>query len=249
MPNEIEEHIKYFLNAINKIKENADGIDPTYLRYPIYFILLDVLAKYAFPNEKRDGERFINFIDIYSNWEYKDYVSILLLKKLLSVEKQKKCFKKNKDYEDLWEKVNETRNKWGQGLNKNQIYRPEEADLTIEDFKPFEGNRYWELIKKCRYSSCIYQMRNGFIHDFASPGLPNLFHKELDIDKQTPYYCTCKNSYGLCIPTEIISILVEKCSSNLKEKIMQETSKHDPYEIFKDIPDWFPKLMKKKKCF
>ena len=245
MLNEIEEHIKYFLNAINKIKENADGINPANLRYPIYFILLDVLAKYAFPTEEAGGERFINLIDSYSNWEYRNYVSILLLNDLLKIEKEKKCFKENKEYEVLKEKVNEARNKWGQ-VREHRIYNPKEADLTIEDFKPFEGNRYWKLIKKCRYSSCIYQMRNGFIHDFAFPGLPNLFH---DVDKQTPYYCTCENSYRLCIPAEIISILVEKCSSNLKEKIMQETDKHDPYKIFKDMPDWFPKLMKKKKCF
>lgn len=248
MLNEVEEHIKYFLNAIKKIKENADEINPANLRYPIYFILLDVLAKYAFPNEEGGGKRFINLIDSYSNWEYRNYVSILLLKDLLKIEREKKCFKENKEYEDLEKKVNEARNKWGQGLQLYSFYNPKEADLTIEEFKSFEGNRYWKLIKKCRYSSCIYQMRNGFIHDFAFPGAPNLFHNR-DVDKQTPYYCTCENSYRLCIPAGIISILVEKCSSNLKEKIMQETNKHDPYKIFKDMPGWFPKLEKKKKCF
>lgn len=245
MPNRIEERIEHFFNAIENIKENADKINSPILRYPIYFILLDILSKYAFPNGIGVGERFINFIDAYSNWEYKNYVSILLLNDLLKIEKEKKCFKENKEYEVLKEKVNEARNKWGQEW-EHRIYNPKEADLTIEEFKPFKGNRYWKLIKKCRYSSCIYQMRNGIIHDFAFPGLPNLFHDE---DKQTPYYCTFENSYKLCIPANFISILVEKCSGSLKEKIMQETNKHDPYKIFRVIPDWFPELMKNKKCF
>jgi len=100
MLNEIEEHIKYFLNAINKIKENTDGINPANLRYPIYFILLDVLAKYAFPTEEESGERFINLIDSYSNWEYRNYVSILLLNDLLKIEKEKNVLKKIKNTKD-----------------------------------------------------------------------------------------------------------------------------------------------------
>jgi len=247
MLNEVEENIKYFLNAIKKIKENADKINPVILRYPIYFILLDILAKYAFPNEKTVSKRFINFIDSYSNWEYKNYVSILLLKDLLKIERKKKCFKENKEYEDLEEKVNEARNKWGQGLQLYSFYGPKDADLTIEEFIFFKKSRYWKLINKCRYSSCIYQIRNSIIHNFAFPGAPNLFHNR-DVDMQTPYYCTCENSYRLCIPAGFISMLVEKCSSNLKEKTMQKINKHDPHKIFKDMPDWFPNLAKKK-CF
>jgi len=245
MLNEVEERIEYFFNAIKKVKENTDKINPVILRYPIYFILLDVLTKYAFPNEKKVGDRFINFINSYSSWEYKNYVSILLLKELLKVESAKKCFKENKEYDDLSKKVNEARNKWEQE-RVHKIYNPKEADLPIEEFKLFERNRYWELIKKCRYSSCIYQMRNSIIHNFAFPGLPDIFH---DVDQQTPYYCTFENTYRLCIPAGIISILVEKCSSNLKEKTIEEINKYDPYKIFKDMPDWFPGLMERKKCF
>ena len=245
MLNRTEERIEYFFNAIKKIKENTDKIHPTILRYPIYFILLDVLSKYAFPNEKGVGKRCINFIDIYSNWEYKDYISILLLKDLLKVERGKECFKENKEYEALEQKVNEARYKWGQEWD-HKIYSPKEADLAIDEFKLFKRNRYWKLIKKCQYSSYIYQMRNSIIHNFAFPGLPNLFH---DMDKQTPYYCTLENSYKLCIPANLISILVEKCSSNLKDSIIQKINKTDPYKIFEDMPDWFPRLTKSKKCF
>jgi len=87
---------------------------------------------------------------------------------------------------------------------------------------------------------------NSIIHNFAFPGLPNLFH---DMDKQTPYYCTLENSYKLCIPANLISILVEKYSSNLKDSIIQKINKTDPYKIFEDMPDWFPRLTKSKKCF
>ena len=107
MSKKVEENIDNFFNAIKNIKENTDKINPTFLRYPIYFILLDVLSKYAFPNEEEVGKCFINFIDIYSNWEYKNYVSILLLNDLLVKEKNKECFTENEEYRDLEKKVNE----------------------------------------------------------------------------------------------------------------------------------------------
>jgi hypothetical protein len=245
MLNETEERIEYFFNAIKKVKENADKINFVTLRYPIYFILLDVLAKYAFPNEEGSGERFINLIDSYSNWKYRKYISILLLDELLRIEKGKKCFKENKEFKDLEEKVNKVRNNWGPEWSC-KILNPEEADLSIEedeDLKNFKKSRYWKLIKKCSYSSCIYQMRNGFIHDFLFPGSPNWLN---DQNRTNPYYSNSENSYGLCIPAGVIPILVENCFSNLKEKTMKEINKYDPYNIFK--PEWFPKLMKKK-CF
>jgi hypothetical protein len=120
MSKKVEENIDNFFNAIKNIKENTDKINPTILRYPIYFILLDVLSKYAFPNEEEVGKCFINFIDIYSNWEYKNYVSILLLNGLLVKEKNKECFTENEEYKDLEKKVNETRNKWGQEWEHNR---------------------------------------------------------------------------------------------------------------------------------
>ena len=73
MLNDIEERIEYFFNAIKSIKEHTDKIDLEFAHAPIYFILLDILAKYAFPNENKGNMRFLNLIDSYSNWEYKNY--------------------------------------------------------------------------------------------------------------------------------------------------------------------------------
>jgi hypothetical protein len=246
MLNGIEENIEYFFNALKKVKENADKINPDNLRYPIYFILLDVLARYAFPNEEGSGECFVKLIDSYSNWKYRNYISILLLNDLLKIEKRKKCFKENKEFNDLEEKVNKVRNNWGPEWS-HRILNPEEADLSIEedkDFKNFEKSRYWELIKKCSYSSCIYQMRNGLIHSFLFPGSPDWIN---DPNRTNPYYSISENSYGLSIPTGVIPILVENCLSNLKGKTMKEINKCDPYDIF--TSEWFSKLKKKKKCF
>lgn len=229
MLNRVEENIKNFLNSIKSIKENTDKIKPDILRYPTYFILLDILAQFSFPNEEGVGKRFKNLIDSYSNWEFRNYVSILLLKFLLKIEKEKKCFKENKKFKDLEEKVNKVRNKWGQ-----RVLSPKEADLTIEEFELFKKNRYWKLIKMSRYPSVIYELRNHMIHNlrFPKPKDP------LDTtDIQEPYYYILNDSYELCIPAEFISILVEKCSNNLKEKVLQEISKYDPYKIFKIMPN------------
>lgn len=250
MLNGIEERIEYFFNAIKSIKEHTDKIDLEFAHTPIYFILLDILAKYAFPNENKGNMRFLNLIDSYSNWEYKNYVSILLLKDLLEIEKNKKCFKENKDYEDLWEKVNETRNKWGQNLQKGKIYIPKEADLTIDKFNFLnKDNRYWGLIKKCRYSSCIYQMRNGIIHDFTSPSAPDWCNESAEVIKVPRYFYSSEiNAYTLRISHKFIPILLEECFSNLKVDTMQKINKYDPYKIYKKYPDWFPIDRKNNNC-
>lgn len=245
MPKKIEENIENFFDAIKNIKENTDKINSIFLRYPIYFILLDVLSQYAFPNEEKVGKRFINFIDTYSNWEYKNYVSVLLLNDLLVKEKNKECFTENEDYKDLEKKVNETKNIWGQE-GECKILNPKEADLTIEELENFREERYWKLIKICRYPSIIYQIRNYMIHNlrFPKPKDP------LDTTNiEEPYYYILDDSYELCIPDKIVPMFVEKCSKNLKEKVMQEVNKYDPKKIFKIMPDWFHKLPKPKKCY
>lgn len=245
MSKNIRENIEKFFNAIINIKENTDKTYPVFLRYPIYFILLDVLSQYAFPCIKRVGERFVRLIDVYSKWEYKNHVSILLLNDLLMKEKNKECFIDNEEYKKLKEKVNETRNKWGQEW-EFKVLSPKEADLTIEELDIFRNNRYWKLIKIPRYPSIIYHMRNHMIHNFRFPKPKDPLETK---NIEEPYYYKLEGAYELCISDKFIPILVEKCYKNLKEKALQEINKYDPNEVFKIMPDWFHKLTKSKKCY
>ncbi|MBA7579275.1 hypothetical protein ES708_21144 [subsurface metagenome] len=172
-------------------------------------------------------------------------MSILLLNDLLIKEKNKECFIDNEEYKILKEKVNETRNKWGQEW-EFKVLSPKEADLTIEELNIFRNNRYWKLIKIPRYPSIIYHMRNRMIHNFRLPKLKDPLETE---NIEEPYYYKFEGAYELCISDKFIPILVEKCYKNLKEKALQEINKYDPNEVFKIIPDWFHELPKSKKCY
>lgn len=248
--NSIKEKIEIFFNSTKNMKEKADKFKEKFdfLCYPLYFVLLDILAQYAFPNIKENevGKRFISLIDSYSKWEYKNYVNIIRLNCLLKIEKKKKCFKENKEYENLKVKIDKAVDKLSQQWKSPLISK--EIDLTIEKFSLPEKSKYWELIDKARYASLIYQMRNNVIHRLVLPSLKNPFAVT---DIQMPYYYSFsdngKKAYGFCIPVEFIPMLVEECSNNLKEKVIQE--KRDPSNIFQPTVSWFHILPKSKKYF
>lgn len=77
--------IQIFFNSIKDAKKYVDvssNIQNIH-RYLIYFSLLDILGKYAFPNEKSHCERYKQLIWRYSSWKYKNYISSLQLECIL----------------------------------------------------------------------------------------------------------------------------------------------------------------------
>lgn len=225
----IQENINNFFDWIGKTRYNIDQLQKEHYRRTLLLSLLDTLSKCAYPNEKKNRERFVRLIDEYSKWEYKDYISLPQLRHLLGQEKS--CLL-------LIDDINRRIAKWSHG----RILRPEEADSQLSELKQFiKCGLCEELVEKARYAPLLWRMRNLAVHEFRKPG------KGFSIsnDNSTPYYLGFINvqgslqSWELCIPCEVISNIVKKCSDKLKTKFGKEGI--DPYDDnhFKFGSSWY----------
>lgn len=227
-----QEKIDIFFTRIKNIKHKIDKDKSSFVgRYIIYFSLFDVLAKYAFPNEKSPRLRYKKLLNRYSEWEYKKYISITQLKCLVE---GPNC----KIHEDLKKAIKiKVNNKLSQKeIISEVISSPKcfdftieelKADLTAKQMKAF--NEKVNIIYKARYDSLFYDFRCYCVHEFRFP-TPNAI--DLNENSHTPQYYHLMNSgYILWIPPGVISLIFEQCYKNLKKD-----AKIDPYKIFGGIP-------------
>lgn len=78
MCDNVEEGINSFFAKVKDLRNRIDDLTEGF-RTILLLSLLDSLSKSAFPEESMNRARFLRLIDQYSNWEYKDHVSLPLL--------------------------------------------------------------------------------------------------------------------------------------------------------------------------
>jgi len=222
----VQENIQPFFGWVSEQRKNIDKL-PDHFRRILLLSLLDTLSKCAFHREKGNRKRFVDLIDQYSNWKYKDYVSLPQLRFLLL--EVGGC-------EELKRKVETRISKWPHG----RILRPDETDPHLNELDRFRCGIWHEQIEKARYPSLLWRMRNFAVHEFRSPGRGWAFSD----DNTTPYYHGLLDEKGsfqsweLVIPCEVVSRIVQDCSENLKAKFEQEG--FDPNASFTFGSSWYP---------
>ncbi|HUW20632.1 MAG TPA: hypothetical protein VMW16_15145 [Sedimentisphaerales bacterium] len=211
-----QENIESFFGWLANQREDIDKL-PEHFRRMLLLSLLDTLSKCAFPKERKNWERFVDFIDHYSDWKYKDYVSLPQLRYLLF--EAEGC-------EELKREVEARIRNWPHG----RILRPCEADPHLNELDRFRCGMWHEQIERARYTSLLWKMRNFAVHEFRSPGRGWAFSN----DNTTPYYHGLLDEKGsfqsweLVIPCEVVSGIVKNCSENVKREFEQKGV--DPYD-------------------
>jgi len=85
----IQNEIDLFFKWVEDRRVEIDFFRESY-RYILLMVLLDTLSNCAFPSlkgkkgEYRNKERFLKLINKYSNWKYKDHVSLMQLQYLIN---------------------------------------------------------------------------------------------------------------------------------------------------------------------
>lgn len=196
-------------------------------KYIIYFSLLDVLGKYAFP-DKRHNERYKNLIQCFSSWKYKKYISSLQLEcKLGQINNNLAITFRNK--------INQNPLTYDRFFNR--IVNSDEVDFTESKLK--EGltesqleiyNRNIPTIHEARYDNLFYKLRCFVVHEYRLP-TPNAL--DLDENSLVPiYYCLeNQNQYRLWFSPKIISLILDECIKKIKT-----LNTHRYEDIFKFIP-------------
>ncbi|MBI1801367.1 MAG: hypothetical protein HY259_10835 [Chloroflexi bacterium] len=256
---ETQQGIDGFFNFIEDQRQECIKL-PEHLSSILLVVLLDTLAKCAYPKETENRKRFVQLIDRYSDWKYKDRVSLLILNDLLSRPPASK-------HQELKRFVENTLGEWPH----HRILRPEEADPLKQDLYKLQPDQDQDkLIERARYASLLWVYRNFRVHEFRQPALGGKLSK----DNSTPYYLGvipeilvipepidedklaefCASlladieadsdslflpppEWQFYIPPEVIASLVETCSVNLKAYFREKN--RNPYDSFKFGSSWF----------
>jgi len=216
---------KSFFASMESIKKNIyenkniEGIH----KYIIYFSLLDVLGKYAFPNKKHN-ERYKKLLQRFSCWKYKKYISSLQLEcKLDQIDENLAVV--------IRKKIN--MNPLTHDHFFNKIVDSDEVDFTEDKLK--EGLTESELelydenvstIRKARYDNLFYKLRCFVVHEYRLP-TPNALN--LDENSLVPIYYCFDNQYRLWFSPKIISLILDECIEKIK--VLNVRSYKDVFEF------------------
>lgn len=228
-----EENIDSFFGWVNDQRKEINDLTTKcpssceLYRRILLLSLLDMLSKCAFPNEVKNRKRFVRLIDCYSDWKYKDYVSLSQLRCILI--KKGVCQKLRSEIE---KRIN--------NLVKGEIHRPEKADITIQELANFKCTKCEKLIEDARYSSLLWQMRNYALHEFRRVGRGMA---SISSNHSTPFIHELQElngsvSWELYIPSNVISQITQNSSNNLEQKFRTEA--RDPYDAFSYGSNWYP---------
>jgi hypothetical protein len=232
--------IDNFFHAILNLSKNIDNNKKIFgfFSYNAYFSLFDVITKYAYPDEPFLINRYRKLIRNYSDWLYKDYLSITQLNCLINSEGGK--LKNSILKKSFQQKINQ---KGLFSLENEIIDNPEKFDLTIDELMTgLNKVQMEEFIKKrktiikARYDSLFYYMRCLCVHGLQFPTTNAL--ESLNNGYTPEYYVMSEindtvgrivnSKYILWFPPKLISYLFQECLANLKKDAIV-----NPEDIFK----------------
>ena len=245
--------IKNIKNFLNRIKGNKNI--PILLKYLAYFSIFDILTNCAFPrksgmNKKlTQCKKYKKFINNYSNWKYKSYISYLQLEcKLKEI--------KNEDLKkQIEEKIDISRVK-SDGFFRHNPMRPifaDKVDFTEEELKDGLSSSLLDIfgrnittIHQARYDNLFYKFRCFVVHELRFPNPPNA--SNIDVNSEEPLYfkyteilneekeaeeIKLESSCRLYFSPKLILLILEECIEKSKEEINYDDSY---YKIFEATP-------------
>ena len=229
---------------------NGNKNIPIICKYLAYFSLFDILTNCAFPDNKMPQcEKYKKFINNYSNWKYKSYISYLQLEcKLKEI--------KNEDLKkQIKEKIDISRVKTYDFFRHKPMCPifADEVDFTEEKLKEGFTDSQLKLYEKninkihqARYDNLFYKLRCFVVHELRFPNPPKA--SNIDINSEEPLYFTyteilneekeekeikLKSSCRLYLSPKLILLILEECIEKSKGEINYDDNY---YKIFEATP-------------
>jgi hypothetical protein len=209
----ISEYASYFeevLCATERMGEIKCGSVPA-LQQMLYLNVLDTFAGDAFPDCHKNGERFVQFIDKISGWEYCDRVSTTRL--VVCLEAKKLQNKK------LYARVSSH----FPPDNQAKTIKDDYCSCGLLDLAECENEKV--AIEECRFPKLIWKYRNSLSHEFTVPSKAN---DVAELEWSDPRYLSCSNERSLVFPTRFFAELCKICLVNFKRWLRKH--KINPYQ-------------------
>ena len=244
------EKIKTFVTSINENKNI-----PIICKYLVYFSVFDILTSCAFlykngmNNKLTQCGKYKIFINHYSNWKYKSYISYLQLECILKDIK-------NKDLKNqIKEKIEISRVKTDEFFyhNPTEPIFADKVDFTEQELKKGLNSSQLEIsvkdmnkIHQARYDNLLYKLRCFVVHELRFPDPPNgsdtyiniekpLYFKYTEIlnEEKEPKEMKLESGCRLYLSPKLILLILEECIEKSKREINYDDNY---YKIFEATP-------------
>ncbi len=204
----IENFDHYLKSKLASIHE-ISGDNNVLFKKILYVSFLDSLSACIYP-ERRNKERFVEMLNRFSRWEYRDRISLPHLGKFVQI-----C--SDPMLEEVRKYVTPKLKKW-QERSSHQI--------SISEDPKFEEIKEWKIknetginlsLNDFKHSSLLYQLRNFLVHQFQSGGDEMGKLRQLE----QPYYelevtlDVKPVRFVLIYPTQFLKSLTEKTLENV----------------------------------
>lgn len=232
---QIERFISYFQNKYEVIKETKFKANNELFKKIIYIGIVDALSKTVFPR-KGNRERFVSFIENFSDWKHCSKISLSHLVKLLE-------FTPEPEYSKIRKFAFSAYGQWPPGEIISLKKDPEFEEVKKywpkgkENIEPIEGVK----ISSLKHIHLFYTYRNSIVHE-----LRNLGHglEELSLEKEPSYHAMTmedgKNTWQLVYPLGFFENICETCLKNLKKYLISNNI--NPYNSFNFGSYWKEEL-------
>lgn len=240
MNNDIEQFEKAILDVLQSIDQVKAPCYEINYKISLTYNLIDLMSKAIYPSlNRKHKNKFIKFIDEFSGWKYKDYISLPQLELALQNEP-------NTNFNELRDIINKELGKW-----------PYSRPISLEyDMHIKALVNYWPINNKIKnqwkledftHKSLMYKQRNSLIHEMRSLGkVLRLF------DVASPHYISrgiVKNDpntkqivaieheiWELTYPYEFYYELIQECIPKVSDYFRENDV--NPYEQFKFGSSW-----------
>jgi hypothetical protein len=232
---QIERFISYFQNKYQIIKETKFKENDELLKKILYVGIIDSFSKTIFPR-KGNRERFVSFLEKYSEWKHSNRISLPHLVRLLE-------FTPEPEYSKLREFVFSAYGQWPSGEIISLEKDPEFKEVIKYWPKGQANNECIKGVKleALKHVHLFYTYRNSLIHELRNLGYGL---EELSLGKEPSYHSMImedgKDTWQLVYPLGFFENICETCIINLKEYLILNNI--DPYNSFKFGSYWKEEL-------
>lgn len=219
---DIDRFIGFFKDKLDTVKTANFGESDALLKKTLYVGFIDALSGTVSHKKKGNRERFVSFVETFTDWKHCNRVSLPHLVRLIQKVPDPEFSNLRKfAYEryDAWDEVRII------GLDFDPEYEEVKKLWPSNVPKPLEDIQLSSLT----HANLFYRYRNSLVHELRKPG----YGVEYKDEENAPFYHSMLNpdteesSWALVYPLGFYESLLESAMSLLRK--YYETERINPY--------------------
>ncbi len=211
---------------------DSDGSDQ--YRKLLYVAVLDALSRAAYPEIKKNGQRFLSFIRDFSDWRHHHRISLPHLAVLLESYQEPA-------FVPLHSFVRDQLQSWQWGDEIVSISRDPDWNTVAELWPTSCESKPWQQLE---HASLLYRYRNSLVHELRTPSsaepvqlpAPEAIYVSTGAEDALEEFQPRRRWWSLSYPARFFESLCSNSLTQLQAHLIAEA--RNPYDVFRDADYW-----------